>query len=159
VRSGFAFLLCVLAAAACSGLKSADISVTINTPEAGAPSPGGDDDTKGGDDDTPLPPPAVDAGNPPDDFSCAKDYWVLPDKTRPDCAARRVTVISPTTILMNNGVSIARTSVGRIGISFNDDPNADTSKLRVAHFKPTKPDFDAPAIVTRDSPDFEHVGT
>ena len=155
-RSGFAFALCLLTAVACSGLKSADVSVTINVPEAGTTPTSGDDGTKN--DDPILPPPAVDAGTPPDDFSCEKNYWVLTDKTRPECAARQVKVITTTPNPMNNGVSIARTSIGRIGISFNSDPDADTSKLRVAHFKPTKPDFDAPVIVTRESPDLQHVG-
>lgn len=147
----------MLAAAACSGLKSAEISVTVNT-EAGAPTdpPKGDDDDVTGD--TPLPPPAVDAGTPPDDFSCEKNYWVLPAKTRPECAARRVTVVDATPTPSNNGVSIARTTTGRIGISYNYDLNADTSKLRVAQLEPTTPNFGPPAVITSDTPDLKHVG-
>ncbi|MFO0735017.1 MAG: hypothetical protein U0270_04025 [Labilithrix sp.] len=154
---------CVLApavAGACTGLKSA-LEVTVTGPEAGAPSPSGNGD----DDDVPTktpgssnddPPP--DAGVPPEDFSCEKSYWVLDPKPRAECAPRQVRVVSTALLTQSNGVSIARTSAGRIGIAFNFDPDPETTKLRVAHFQPTMPDFAAPIIEERASADFKHVG-
>jgi hypothetical protein len=150
-------LLAVTAAAACTGLKGAEINISVNTPEGGSSgtseTPG--DDARAADDDLPPPP---DAGSPPDDFSCDRSVWTLADKPRAECLPRRVTVVSPTPIPMNRGVSIARTTTGRIGISYNYDTDAETSKLRVAHFVPTAPDFPTPVIITRESPDFQHAG-
>lgn len=141
------------AAVACSGLKSAEISVTVTGPDADAPpgEPPGDDD-----DDDAIASDPPDAGEPPEDFSCERDYWILPEKKRPECASRQVRVLA-TQVVGNRSVSIARTPAGRVGISFDADTDAATTKLRIAHFKPGKPDF-TPEIVERDSPDLRHVG-
>lgn len=149
-------LVCALApaaAAACAGLKSAEIAITVTQPDAG---PVGPDEVPGDDEDASVEP--VDAGTPPDDFSCEKSYWILTDKPRPECAPRRVITISEGPVIGNDTISIARTTKGRIGISFGTELDAETTKLRVAHFIPTKPDFGAPAIVTRDSENLHHVG-
>lgn len=161
VLSGRVLLLCLLVpavAGACTGLKSAtEISVTVNQPEAGAP----DEPPGSGDDDDSMKPvkEPADAGAPPDDFGCERNYWVLETKTRAECAARQVRVVSEAQLMDPKGISIARTSTGRIGISFNFDSDAETTKLRVAHFTPDKPDFEPPVVITRESQDYQHVGS
>lgn len=145
-----------LALVACTDLRGADIPA--ETPDAEAPPP----------DEEPIPSPfpASDAGAdaaplppPKEDLACA-DAWVVPDakKKDPACVARQVRVIDPSAPVDPNGISIVRTSAGRLGVAYNAEAMDSAGEMRLVTFTPSAPGFAAPQVLVRKGSDYEHLG-
>lgn len=93
---------------------------------------------------------------PPDDFACGTDAWTKPTKTSSDCTPRQVRIVEAEATLYTNGISIARTPAGRVGIVYNSDGDIEGA-LHVAHFTPKSPSFAAPKVIHLEAP-LVHVG-
>lgn len=147
--------------AACTGLKSAENQPVVISPDGSTPngtSDAGDDDDGGAVvnlDASVLAPP--DAGRAPEDFECDKDEWTKPTKTQAECSDRRVYVVETASTIDTNGVSIARTPAGRVGISYNTE-NSESGALHLAHFLPKTDGFAKPEIVLGAAQTYEHAG-
>ncbi len=83
----------------------------------------------------------ADADAPRQDFACARDTWIKSAKTQPECAPRQVRRVDDEAATDATGVSIARTSTGRIGIVFNRELSDAEGELRLVHFVPNEPAF------------------
>jgi hypothetical protein len=136
---------------ACGTLKTAD-----QASDAGA-SDGGDVDAPmtvtadGSVSDGAMPDGAVpDAGAPPADFECAEP-WTMVTKTKAECAPRQVKDVEATAPLDTNGVSIAHTTTGRVGIVYNAEQDGQTGELHLAHFTPATATYAAAKIVIRST--------
>lgn len=99
----------------------------------------------------------VDAGPPPSDFECNGDPWTKPTKSKSECAPRRVFDVETTPVLLNVGISIARTPAGRVGISYNAEQGGETGELHLLHFVPSSPTF-TPTLVKRATAQYFHDG-
>ena len=144
-----ALLTCVsvplLGLVACAGLKVADDPADG---DAGTfETPGDLDASSGGGPDVEVP----DAANAPADFACDGDSWTKPKKTKKECEPRQVRVVDPIAPIQPNGVSIARTPMGRVGIVYNAQQGFETCEMHLVHFVPDKPGFPAPVIVKRST--------
>jgi hypothetical protein len=138
---------------ACSDLKKAD-----DAPADGGDTADGDvstnpDGSSGGDAIADADP---DVGQPPSDTECSTDAWTKTTKASADCAQRQTFVIDDAPF-DPQGISITRTSTGRVGVvfaSFTGGP--DESELHLVHFVPTSAAAFAdggtgkPALVTLD---------
>lgn len=91
-----------------------------------------------------------DAGKPPEDFSC-KEPWTKAKKTNASCAPRQVRIVDSEEAFLANGVSIARTSAGRVGIVYDSAFDFEDGELRLAHFVPKSEAYTAPKIVKERS--------
>lgn len=125
------------------------------------PMPLGDDagDARGGggEPDAASPPDAgrEGGGAPPRDFECA-GAWSAPGPTAPECAPRVVTVVDPDPLAFVNGVSIARTRAGRVGITYNYE-TAEEGEMRLTQFVPASPGF-TPSMTPRPTTRYLHTG-
>lgn len=154
MRSSVAWLLTFAAIVACNGLKDA-AEAPPDEGDAGAPP---DDGAPGSDAGGAR---AADAGPdgaaaPPPDFECA-DAWVTTTKKKSECAPRQVTIVDSDIAIDATGVSIARTSAGRIGIVYNSETTAESGEMRLVHFVPTTSSF-TPHVIKRAQGDYAHAG-
>ncbi len=134
---------------ACSSLKSADSAPDGggSLDDSGTPPANEDGSSPDGGS---LPDGAVpDAGTPPVDFECATDPWTRIVKAKPECAPRQVKVVDATAPAAPTGVSIARTTKGRVGIVYNAEQGSETGELHLVHFTPTTATYPAPKLVKR----------
>jgi len=138
------------AANGCAELKRADDPGAVPADGAAPTDEGGG----GGDAGSDGAPP--DAGPAPQDFECDGDPWTKAAKTKPECAPRQVFVIE-STVLLTQGISVAVTPAGRVGISYNAELGAESGEHHLAHFTPSSPSF-TPAIIKRQTGDYFHDG-
>lgn len=134
-----------LAFLACSGLKRAD-------DPADAATEGGDEggvtidpDAGGGAVDGAT----LDAGAPPLDFECPTDPWTKATKGKKECAPRQVKDIEAVATVDTQGISIAHTPAGRVGIAYNSEVNGDEGEMHFVYFTPTTPTYAAPKLITK----------
>ncbi len=147
--------LASLALIACTELRDADVAPE---PDAGEPSAIPDEPTTPQGDAGPSP-EAAPPKPPPEDVKCSEP-WVKPtaEKKDPTCTGRQVTVLDPVAPIDTNGISIARTPAGRIGISYNAEAMASAGEMRLAVFTPGATTFTTPKILVRKGSDYEHIG-
>jgi hypothetical protein len=135
---------------ACSGLKRADDPVD-------AAVEGGEEDSSVVDEGGTMQDGAVadgamiDAGTPPLDFECTTDAWTKVTKGKKECAPRQVKDIEAVATIDTQGISIARTPAGRVGIAYNSELDGDTGEMHFAYFTPTTPTYAAPKLITKST--------
>lgn len=149
VASVAAVLGVVAGPSGCAELKRADEPGSV-LPDGATPV------EEGGATDAGLDVAPPDAGPAPQDFECDGDPWTKATKTKPECAPRQVFVVE-STVLLVQGISIAVTPAGRVGISYNAEQGAETGEHHLAHFTPSSPSF-TPAIIKRQTAQYFHDG-
>ena len=92
-----------------------------------------------------------DAGAPPLDFECPTDPWNKTTKLKKECEPRTVKVVENPSPADVNGVSIARTPAGRVGIVYNAEQGFDEGQMHLVHFTPTTATYPPPKLVTRST--------
>lgn len=133
--------------ASCSDLKRADEDPSLV--DGGNGDSGGELDGEGPTDGSTVDTGPTDAGPAPDDFECSGDEWTKPSKTKKECEARQVKVLTAVSPIDVNAIAIARTPTGRVGIVFNSEEGAETGEMHLLHFTPITAVYPAPVLVKR----------